>query len=356
MEAVRTTTSTPTLAPAAEKASQKKESESSLSSLFIQPKLTIGSPDDPLEKEADNVADTVMRMKMPSPMNFSSAKSIVNRKCTECEKDEDELHRKKSSDDSITSVSPIFYQPKFKKGASDGFYEELADDKVERVMRREGTKPLFFSSAKHHINRMCSHCEEETQLRRKESGNDFTSFAPSIVHDVINSSGSKSLDTDTRSFMEPRLNYDFSNVKIHDNELAAKSARSINALAYTSGNNIVFNSGQYNTGSDAGKRLLAHELTHVVQQGACQPAKDTTASDNLVKSHSPHQILKQHDPGGGAGSSPTSVELVRVSCESNTIEFYTDQGVFIYELTDCAIGDINLDYMSNVTVDGNNVN
>ena len=82
------------------------------------------------------------------------------------------------------------------------------------------------------------------------------------------SASGRSMDEDTRSFMESRFNYDFSNVKIHDNELAAKSASSINALAYTSGNNIVFNSEQYNPGSDSGKRLLAHELTHVAQQNS----------------------------------------------------------------------------------------
>ena len=162
--------------------------------LFIQPKLTVGSVDDPLEKEADDMADKVMRMEMPSPINFSSAINSVNRKCAHCE-------------------------------------------------------------------------EEEKQLQRKESGNVSVSIAPPIVYDVINSSVGRSLDSGTRSFMESRFNYDFSNVKIHDSDIAAKSASSINALAYTSGNSIVFNSGQYNTNSDSGKRLLAHELTHVVQQG-----------------------------------------------------------------------------------------
>src|SRR5690606_29507469 len=82
----------------------------------------------------------------------------------------------------------------------------------------------------------------------------------------IHSSGSK-LDTATRSFMEGKFGYDFSNVKIHDSTLAAKSAYSINAHAYTSGNSIVFNKGQYNPSTNNGKKLLAHELTHVVQQG-----------------------------------------------------------------------------------------
>jgi hypothetical protein len=102
-------------------------------------------------------------------------------------------------------------------------------------------------------------------IQKKESRADSTSLAPPIVQDAL-SSGGKPLDAGTRAFMEPRFNYDFGNVKIYNDSKAAKSAHSLNALAYTSGNNIVFNSGQYNTHSDSGKRLLAHELTHVVQQ------------------------------------------------------------------------------------------
>ena len=69
-----------------------------------------------------------------------------------------------------------------------------------------------------------------------------------------------------RNFYEPRFGYDFNNVKVHTDTVAAKSAQSINALAFTSGNNIVFNNGQYSPDTDSGKRLLGHELTHVVQQ------------------------------------------------------------------------------------------
>lgn len=197
MTSTQTIMSSPTTsrAPASEPISvQKQDMENgSLYQMPIQCKLSIGTADDPLEKEADDMADKVMRMEKPSPINFSSSKNSVNRKCEHCE-------------------------------------------------------------------------EEEKRLQKKENGNGFISAAPPIVHDVINSSAGTSLNDDTRSVMESRFNYDFSKVKIHDGDLAAKSASSINAYAYTSGNNIVFNSGQYNTNSDSGKRLLAHELTHVVQQ------------------------------------------------------------------------------------------
>ncbi len=149
----------------------------------------------------------------------------------------------------------------------DDASEKEADAVADKVMRMPMPEPISFSSKKNPVSRKCDHCEEEEkQLQKKESSSNSITAAPSIVHEIVNSSSGKSLDAETRSYMEPRFNYDFGNVKIHDNSIAAKSADSINALAYTSGNNIVFNSGQYNTNSDSGKRLLAHELTHVVQQ------------------------------------------------------------------------------------------
>jgi len=91
--------------------------------------------------------------------------------------------------------------------------------------------------------------------------------APPIVHEVLHSQG-RPLDAGTRSFMEPRFGHDFSGVRVHSDSRAAESARAVNALAYTVGNNVVFGAGQYAPGREGGQRLLAHELAHVVQQSA----------------------------------------------------------------------------------------
>lgn len=90
--------------------------------------------------------------------------------------------------------------------------------------------------------------------------------APSIVDDVLRSPG-QPLDPSTRTFMEPRLGHDFSKVRVHADAKAAESAGAVNALAYAVGRDVVFGAGQYVPKTVAGKRLLAHELTHVVQQG-----------------------------------------------------------------------------------------
>jgi hypothetical protein len=90
---------------------------------------------------------------------------------------------------------------------------------------------------------------------------------PSIVQEVLSSAG-QPLDSETRAFMEPRFGHDFSQVRIHTNEIASQSAQAVNALAYTVGSDIVFDKGQFAPDANDGKFLLAHELTHVVQQSA----------------------------------------------------------------------------------------
>ena len=90
---------------------------------------------------------------------------------------------------------------------------------------------------------------------------------PPIVHEVLRSPG-QPLNPATRAFMEPRFGHDFSRVRVHTDAKAAESAREVNALAYTVGRDAVFGAGRYEPHSLAGRHLLAHELVHVVQQGA----------------------------------------------------------------------------------------
>lgn len=85
------------------------------------------------------------------------------------------------------------------------------------------------------------------------------------VHEVLRSSG-QSLDADIRTFMEPRFGHDFSRVQVHSDRQAAEAATTMNARAFTVGGDIVFGAGQYRPGTGEGRRLIAHELTHVLQQ------------------------------------------------------------------------------------------
>ena len=88
----------------------------------------------------------------------------------------------------------------------------------------------------------------------------------SPVHDVVNSGGGSPLAPDVRDEMQARLGHDFSDVKVHTDSQAHESARSVNAHAYTVGSSVVFQRDKYDPSSTEGKTMLAHELTHVVQQ------------------------------------------------------------------------------------------
>ena len=112
----------------------------------------------------------------------------------------------------------------------------------------------------------CSECAKKNEtLQRKAKSADEVNRVPASVQEVLNSPGHP-LDSDTRSFMEPQFGRDFSQVRLHTDATAAKSAEAVNALAYTVGRDVVFGAGEYQPGSNRGRELLAHELTHVDQQ------------------------------------------------------------------------------------------
>lgn len=113
----------------------------------------------------------------------------------------------------------------------------------------------------------CSECSQKQQLLQRRTTKQAESLeVPPIVREVLNAPG-QTLDIDTRNFMESRFGHDFSQVRVHNDSHAARSASAVNAQAYTVGEHIVFNTGQYSPTTSLGRHLLTHELTHVVQQG-----------------------------------------------------------------------------------------
>jgi hypothetical protein len=113
----------------------------------------------------------------------------------------------------------------------------------------------------------CETCRKkhDSMLQRSTADASPISQVPPIVHEVLRSPG-QPLDATTRASMEPRFRHDFSRVRVHSDARAAQSAQAVNARAYTVGADIAFAAGQYQPAADAGQRLLAHELTHVIQQ------------------------------------------------------------------------------------------
>jgi hypothetical protein len=105
----------------------------------------------------------------------------------------------------------------------------------------------------------------------------------SPVLDVVGKGGGSPLPADLQTDMETHLGADFSAVRVHDGAQAAESAKAVQARAYTVGNDVVFNTGAYSPGTDEGRRTLAHELTHVVQQRA-GPVEATPAAGGIAVS------------------------------------------------------------------------
>ena len=105
-----------------------------------------------------------------------------------------------------------------------------------------------------------------TLHREAETQDESSTVASSMVQEALDSRG-EPLDQATRSFMEPRFGHDFSKVRVHRDE-TVKAARAVSALAYTVGQDIVFGAGQYSPQSSEGKKVLAHELAHTIQQGS----------------------------------------------------------------------------------------
>lgn len=164
----------------------------------LQPKLTVGPPNDAYEREADRVADSVMRMPEPDER--------IQRMCPECE---DELQR----------------QPA---------------DELE---------------------------EEEEMLAAKSLPGETPEVSDGVEARIQSMrGGGRPLPDATRSFFEPRFGESFAGVRVHDDARAQTLARAVNARAFTVGQDVVFGAGQLAPETPGGRRLLAHELTHVVQQ------------------------------------------------------------------------------------------
>ncbi|WP_404558438.1 eCIS core domain-containing protein [Bradyrhizobium niftali] len=118
----------------------------------------------------------------------------------------------------------------------------------------------------------CEECSQATLRPQRTTGAPAAGgVAPQIVHDALASS-SHFLNSPTRHSMETRLGHDFSGVHIHTGPVAAASARTVHANAYTVGNHVVFGADKYRPGTAQGDRLLAHELTHVKQQAGAVAA------------------------------------------------------------------------------------
>jgi hypothetical protein len=169
-----------------------------------------------------------------------------------------------------------------------------------------------------------------TMLRRSASGDPATmpkrhaaspALAPPIVQSVLRRSGSP-LDTATRGFFEPRFGRDFSDVRVHTDATAAQSADAVGARAYTVGRNVVFANGQYNPHSTAGRHLLAHEVSHTIQQAGV-----AASSSSLRIGEASNAAEHESDAAADAVMRGESVALTRAGAGTVQRDTYKDDGL-----------------------------
>jgi hypothetical protein len=202
---------------------------------LLQTKLKISEPGDHYEQEADLIADRVMQMPEPS----------IQR---EMEPEEDE---------------------------EEGMVQKEIANQITPSVQRQALPEMEE--------------EEEGAIQPKAIDNRATPSAPTqessevppTVHEVLRSPG-QPLDPETLTFMESRFGQDFSQVRVHTDEKAAESAQAVSALAYSVGQDIVFGVGQFQPQTGGGQHLLAHELTHVVQQGVASSLQQAKLKDQSI--------------------------------------------------------------------------
>ncbi len=201
----------------------------------IQAKLTVGEPDDAYEQEADDVAKQVMTMPDVQKMGEMEEEDMLQGKMIQRIGEEEE--------------------------------EELQLKPIQRM--EEEDEELMMKPA-NDIQRM-GEMEEEEMLQGKLIQREGAGV-PEVTEDLENTINSKqgngqSMSNESQDFFSSRMGQDFSNVNIHTGAEADTLNRQINARAFTTGSDIFFRDGEYNPNSSSGQELLAHELTHVVQQG-----------------------------------------------------------------------------------------
>lgn len=276
----------------------------------ISAKLEVGDVNDPLEREADAVADQVMRTPAPGPESItdlgperesdsdaeelgmaprvrrlsyaaSSCGSVVQRQCAGCEAEKDEIRR-----------SPVF-------GPEDGW--SLSDNTVSRPYdflpgRSRSLRSSTFGDGVIRGGEGDQRIMREPAAGQRGGATSGDSWAQ--LRGMVRSGG-RPLSDSARNFLEPRLHADLGSLRVHDDRAADTLAGRINARAFTFGEDIFFRSGELRPSSDAGMRLLTHEVAHTLQapsnSQAASTIRRTPAPGGCSAADLPKDQLTKHD-------------------------------------------------------------
>jgi hypothetical protein len=268
--------------------------------VFFQTKLAVGEPGDKHEQEADKVADKVQRKveekekpdvqkkgedkdkegdksaagKAPDPKSAAAPGAALQDKTSEhkgvagnTKHGKDQAPQDKGS---AGKMAPKDEEPKMVSRKEAEREKEPAVQKMSEGDKKEEDKTKVNKKEEHG-----KQDKDEPVMKKESVGGTHAAHKVSIEERIKQSKGKgQTLPDDVRAFLEAQLGADFGEVVIHTDNEAVAMNKELNARAFTSGFDIFFNAGQYQPGTAAGQKLLAHELTHVIQQTGVSKKKD----------------------------------------------------------------------------------
>jgi hypothetical protein len=251
------------------------------------------SPNDAEEKEADNTAQKVMRMSVPmanTSINHASTADIHKQELkNEVNQDETPTVNRKSIPPSIACFKSYSLLRKDSISTASVDKADTEKENDESSIARKEVNQKKVTEEKENLKRSSdkdgANKEEDVVARQSSESSDGSSEIKNDTMSHINASmsGGQPLPSDVRRFMEPRFKADFSKVKIHTDTNAANLNRQVNAKAFAIKNHVFFGKDQFKPDSDDGKELIAHELTHTIQQGGAIQRKSDVAVNSRAE-------------------------------------------------------------------------
>lgn len=268
----------------------------------VQAKMTVNKPGDKFEQEADKTADKVMRMAAPGADKLQrQAEDKVQKAPSDEQKvqrrEEEKILRAAAPDDKIQKTDDAKIQKADAPHRAEEKILRATDDKVQKaddpelqkkdddaIHKAARTDDKVQKAEDHQLQKAPA---GEEKLQRDSAGGGAPAVAGNVQSSINNkTTGGEPLASDVRGYMEPRFNADFGSVRVHRDAESASLNNQLSARAFTYQNHIFFSRDQYQPGSSDGKHLLAHELTHTIQQGHSvqrSPQVSTTAATPAVQ-------------------------------------------------------------------------
>ncbi len=234
----------------------------------VQTKLSVGKPGDKYEKEADSMADAVVNNSASKPDIQNKEISSIQRESLATPLEDEKLGtaEKRMEEDKLVQEKPELQRQESEE--EEGMINKMEGEEEEGMINKmEGEEEEGM------INKMEGEEEEKEEgdtasVQTKTNASGKQAAKPGLSTKIKNTAGKgKQLSTKTRMEMESSFGRDFKDVNVHTDQDSVEMNKDLKAQAFTHGKDIYFDSGKFNPETSEGKRLLAHELTHVVQQG-----------------------------------------------------------------------------------------